>query len=471
MPTRQTPTTIVWFHRDLRLRDHPALRAAAARGAVLPVFLWCPGEEAPWAPGAASRWWLHHSLVALKQDLSARGLPLVLRKARNSAAALLSIAQAAGATSVYWNRRYEPALRRRDAELERLLQAKGIAVQTFPGDVLFEPSDVLNQAQKPFQVFTPYWNHCLELPPPPKPLPAPKHLQASARAPCGDALASLGLLPKSDWAQAFTRYWTPGEASARRQLKRFVAKALEDYPRGRDLPDRDGTSRLSAHLHFGEISAREVWHEAPGFIYRKEIGWRDFARTILFHFPETQDEPLRPEFRRFRWLESPHLQAWKEGRTGYPIVDAGMRELWSTGWMHNRVRMVVASFLVKDLLASWKEGALWFWETLVDADLASNSFNWQWAGGCGADAAPYFRVFNPIMQGERFDAAGAYVRRWVPELQALPDAWIHKPWQAPAAILERAGVRIGTTYPAPVIDHGFARARALDHFSRLKGSR
>lgn len=460
------PLTLVWFHRDLRLTDHPALYAAAERGPILPVYIWSPDEEGSWSPGGASRWWLHYSLEALKRDLAAKGLALIVRQAKSSQTALKEIIKTTGADALYWNRRYDPSLRPRDAAIEQAF-SKNLEVRMFTGDLLFEPGQVMNQSGKPFQVFTPFWNRCGDLPPPAKPLPLPKKLMAYGQRVASEAVEDLNLLPTLDWAAGFRKDWTPGERGAQQQLKRFIAESLEAYPQGRDRPDQEGTSRLSPHLHFGEISPRQVWAAAPGMIYRKEIGWRDFAHHILFHFPETCDVPLRPEFRQFPWLKTPLLKAWQKGKTGYPVVDAGMRQLWTTGWMHNRVRMVVASFLVKDLLVSWKEGARWFWDTLVDADLANNSFNWQWAGGCGADAAPFFRIFNPTTQGERFDPQGLYVRRWVPELARLPDEWIHEPWKAPEPVLAQAGIVIGKTYPAPIVDHAFARVRALQHFKRL----
>jgi len=477
---------LVWFRNDLRLEDNPALLAAVESGApVIPIFVWSPQEESPWAPGAASRWWLHQSLTRLDQALRRKGVRLVVRRGP-ALAALRSLRAETGASAVFWNRCYEPAVLQRDTKLKAALRADGLEVRTFNASLLFEPWTVRTKAKKPFQVFTPFWKACLAGAAPP-PLAAPRHVDGPARWPESVGLEALELQPRVDWASGLRQTWRPGESGAHEQLERFVDEALVHYPDGRDRPAMALTSRLSPHLRFGEIGPRQVWQavnasafaeEMPGLlrgaeVYLRELGWREFAYHLLFHFPHTTELPLRREFEHFPWDEDERsLRAWQRGRTGYPIVDAGMRELWATGWMHNRVRMLVASFLVKDLLLPWQSGAAWFWDTLVDADLANNTLGWQWTAGCGADAAPYFRIFNPISQGEKFDPAGDYVKRWVPELAGLPAQWIHKPWQAPPSVLAAAEVAIGRTYPAPIIDHAAARRRALAALASIKkGSR
>jgi deoxyribodipyrimidine photo-lyase len=331
-------------------------------------------------------------------------------------------------------------------------------------------------------VFTPFWRHCKALADPAEPLPAPTALRAPARPPTSQPIESLGLLPSLDWPAGLAAAWSPGEQGALCRLERFTSEALEDYSSRRDQPGAPGTSQLSPHLHFGEIGPRQIWHavrraaQAQGrnFSWRDsqflaELGWREFAHHLLYHFPHTPEQPLRANFAQFPWRSSRVLlRAWQRGATGYPIVDAGMRELWRTGWMHNRLRMITASFLVKDLLLHWTDGARWFWDTLVDADLASNTLGWQWVAGCGADAAPFFRIFNPVAQGNRFDAAATYVRRWVPELAALPDRWIQEPWAAPAAVLDAAGITLGVDYPKPLVDHAAARQSALRAFASIR---
>jgi deoxyribodipyrimidine photo-lyase len=402
-------------------------------------------------------------------------------------AALRSLRAETGASAVFWNRRYEPAVRQRDTKLKMALRADGVEVRTFNASLLFEPWTVRTKAEKPFQVFTPFWKACLASTAPAPPLAVPRRLHGPARWPESVDLDALDLQPAVDWASGLRETWHPGESGAQQQLERFVDAALLHYPNGRDRPAMALTSRLSPHLRFGEIGPRQVWQavNASAFaeklsgllrgaeVYLRQLGWREFAYHLLFHFPHTAELPLRPEFQHFPWDEDERsLRAWQRGRTGYPIVDAGMRELWATGWMHNRVRMVAPSFLVKDLLLPWQSGAAWFWDTLVDADLANNTLGWQWTAGCGADAAPYFRIFNPISQGEKFDPAGEYVKRWVPELAGLPAQWIHKPWQAPPSVLAAAEVAIGRTYPAPIIDHAAARRRALAALASIKkGSR
>jgi len=494
------PCTVVWLRLDFRLADNLALDAAVARGRpVVPVFIWSPGEEAPWAPGAASNWWLHRSLQAMQESLLRKGSRLLLREGP-TLRALEQLIQETGATAVYWNRRYEPVVRRRDEQVAARLQAAGVEVKTFNAALLHEPPSIQNKSGNPFQVFTPFWRHCRSLPEPSRPLPAPDRIPAPGHWPSSLPLEQFHLEPELDWAGGLRSRWQPGEDGAARQLHGFLEKAVAGYDENRNRPDLPGTSRLSPHLHFGELSPRQVWHalkarfESAGDAkgqranvssraaqpapvswrdsqFLTEIGWREFAHHLLYHFPHTDEQPLRSEFARMRWRDdSAWRAAWRRGRTGYPIVDAAMRELWSIGWMHNRARMIVASFLVKDLRLSWQEGSRWFWDTLVDADLAQNTLGWQWTAGCGADAAPYFRIFNPVSQGQKFDPDGAYVRRWVPELAKLPADWIHQPHLAPPDILARAGVRLGRDYPEPLVSHAIARVEALAAYAKLKAA-
>ncbi|MBX7256513.1 MAG: DNA photolyase family protein [Candidatus Hydrogenedentes bacterium] len=475
--------SIVWFRHDLRLEDNPALHAAIGRGGpVVPVFIWAPEEEGAWPQGAASRYWLHQSLASLDASLRKLGSQLIMRRGP-SLDTLRSLVRETGATAVYWNRRYEPAAIARDAAVKSALRDDGLTVDSFNSTLLVEPWEIATKQDKPYQVFTPYWRTCLAQLSLPDAIRAPKKLAVPAVLPRSLALDALQLEPSVDWAGGIRAAWTPGESGARAQVKRFLDDALANYSEGRDRPDQTGTSRLSPHLHFGEIGPRQVlralmqsgvWDTRSGTVsgsdkFVSELGWREFSYHLLYHFPHTAERPLNTAFERFPWRDDPEgLAAWQRGRTGYPIVDAGMRELWTTGWMHNRVRMIVASFLTKDLMIPWQAGAVWFWDTLVDADLASNTQGWQWTSGCGADAAPYFRVFNPVGQGERFDPEGAYVRRWVPELSGMPAKWIHKPWEAPASVLAEAGVTLGSKYPAPVVDHGVVRLRALAGYETIR---
>ncbi len=469
--------SLVWFRQDLRLTDNPALTAAARRGIVIPVYVWDPLGEVEWTPGGACQWWLHHSLAALDASLRELGSGLVIRRG-STQAVLIELLRETGATAVFWNRRYEPAAMARDALIKGALKSAGYQAESFNGALLYEPWTIQNQAGKPFQVFTPFWRHCRAQPTPAAPLPRPVYWPAPKFWPRSEALE---LKPQGSWARAFGPAWTPGEQGATRAWEFFCAQGWADYTERRNRPDLPGTSRLSPHLHFGEISPRQIFAQLarlseavgdPKWCDRQfvtEVGWREFAHHLLFHFPHTPTEPLRPDFARFPWRVDPvQLTAWQRGQTGYPIVDAGMRELWSTGWMHNRVRMIVASFLVKNLRISWVAGARWFWDTLVDADLAQNTLGWQWSAGCGADAAPYFRIFNPMTQGMKFDPAGDYVRRWVPELARLPGAYVQAPWTAPALELAQSGVFLGRNYPKPLVDHAVAREAALAAFQELK---
>jgi len=476
--------SIVWFRQDLRLDDNPALLAAVERsGPVLPVFIWSPGEEGEWAPGGASKWWIHQSLLRLDESLRRRGSRLLILSGP-AEAALGKLIQTSGARAVYWNRRYEPASIARDKALKESLGRDGLEIKSFNAALLWEPWTIQTQKETPYKVFTPFWKACQAAASPPEPEEAPERIPAPEKWPQSLETAALELEPQIDWAGGIAEAWEPGEQGAARRLERFLAEAVDDYGEDRDRPDRTGTSRLSPYLHHGEISPRRIWRavhdnlgesEKPTKGARKflsEVAWREFGYHLLYHFPETPLEPLRPEFDSFPWADDPQgLEAWQNGRTGYPIVDAGMRELWATGWMHNRVRMIVASFLVKDLFLPWQEGAQWFWDTLVDADLANNTLGWQWAAGSGADASPYFRIFNPVSQSERFDPQGRYVRRWVPEIAALPDSFLHKPWEAPMKVLQEAEVNLGTNYPRPIVDHAEARQRALAAWDDLKARR
>lgn len=470
------PATVVWFRRDLRLSDNPALEAAVARGGpVVAAWVHAPGEEGDSAPGAAARVFLHDALQSLAESLEARGSRLVLRRAP-TIKALIDLARETGADAVYANKVWEPAFLAGDAKAVAALRANGLDARLFDDGVLFRPDAMKTTAGGPFRVFTPFWRRCQSSPGPEAPRPAPERIRSSGMPPPSWPLPELRLLPSVPWDAGIRVAWPSGEKAARVRLSRFLDNAMAAYPGDRDRPDRDGTSRLSPYLHFGCVSARQAWHavrsreaadSAPGAArgaetFLRQLVWRDFAHHLLFHFPSTVHAPLKEEFTAFLWRDDPAaLVAWQKGWTGYPLVDAGMRQLWKTGWMHNRVRMVAASFLVKDLLLPWRKGAAWFFDTLVDADLANNTFGWQWVAGCGADASPYFRVFNPTLQGGKFDPGGDYVRTWVPELARLPDRWIHRPWEAPASVLSGAGVAPGKTYPRPIVDHAAARLRAL----------
>jgi deoxyribodipyrimidine photo-lyase len=429
--------------------------------------------------GGASRWWLHHSLKALDGEFRKLGSRLAIRQGAVFQT-LAKLMAETGAEAVYWNRVCEPGALVRDQEIQRVLREEGFTVETFNGTLLHEPWEVLKHGGEPYRIFTPFWKAVqkagLDSVPEPPPLdlpPVPEDIWSAD-------LDALQLLPRTPWDAGFHEAWRVGEAAANRRLAEFIDTGLAGYQEQRDRPDLPATSRLSPHLHFGEISPRQVIHtirramtphtEADAETYLRELAWREFAYHLLYHFPHTTDEPLDPRFASFPWAENygATLAVWQRGRTGFPIVDAGMRELWATGWMHNRARMIAASVLTKNLLIPWREGARWFWDTLVDADLANNTLGWQWTAGCGADAAPYFRVFNPVRQGEKFDPEGHYVRRWVPELARLPTEYIHEPWRAPAVVLDAAGVRLGATYPRPLVDLRGSRERALAAFGRIR---
>lgn len=471
---------IVWFRRDLRVDDNPALAEACRRGVqVVPVFLWSPHEEAPWAPGGAARWWLHGALEDLESALRLIGLSLVIRSVpvgQGSLDVLQDLARECGAGQVFWNRRYEPQVVQRDTAVKAALRAGGLEVKSFNAHLLFEPWTVATQGGGAYRVFTPFKRSVADRPVD-APLPSPLGPVLGPLSPLsGLTVGALGLRSKLPWSVGLESAWQPTRKGGLALLEAFT-KSVSRYARDRDYPSVPGTSRLSPYLAWGQLGVREVVArlQAQDVAFRQstywsELLWREFAHHVLHHFPETPESPLQASFQGFPWQsDAVLLSAWQRGQTGYPIVDAGMRQLWRTGWMHNRVRMIVGSLLVKHLLQPWSAGAAWFWDTLVDADLANNTLGWQWVGGCGADAAPYFRVFNPTLQGEKFDVEGAFVRAWVPELERLPVKFIHRPWEAPGSVLRPAGLHLGAGgYPRPVVEHTAGRARALEAFARLR---
>lgn len=475
---------IVWFRQDLRIDDNPALYHATKSGApIVAVYVWSPNEEGKWRPGGASRVWLHFSLVSLKERLRKLGGDLVIREG-DTAVELVRIARAVDAKQIFWNDRYEPEVIERDETLKKMLKAEGLESKTFDSALLFDAEAVRTQQGAIYRVFTPFWNRCQELSPI-EPLPQPKRIDWVESMPKSMSVEELKLLPTIHWDTGIRKAWDMGETGGRKQLKQFMADIVHGYDKSRNLPAEPGTSRLSPYLHFGEISVRRAWYELKDQlaqetgssaaqnirVYLRELGWREFAYHTLIASPESPDLSWRREFENLPTVDdNVLLKAWQKGLTGYPIVDAGMRELWETGWMHNRVRMIVGSFLTKDLLISWQRGAEWFWDTLVDADLANNTMGWQWVAGSGVDAMPYIRVFNPITQSEKFDSKGAYIRKWVPELKRLPDKMIHEPWSVPEAQLKHVGIKLGVTYPKPIVDHAVARQRALEAFSQVKRS-
>jgi deoxyribodipyrimidine photo-lyase len=466
---------IIWFRRDLRLTDNPALEAAVASGQPL-ILLYILEDHRDRDLGGAGKVWLHHSLTALAKDIEAKGGTLTLR--RGVAAEVLdALIATTGASAIHWNRRYAEWGRDVDAAIKSDLKSRDITAESHKANLLSEPWEIQTKTGGYYKVFTPYWRAAKATFTVDDALPAPKKLDGFSGDLVSDALADWNLLPTDpDWGAKMMEHHTPGEAGAQKRLADFLAGPVADYAEQRDRPDDEtGTSKLSPHFAHGEISPRQVWHatkdnDVTSEKFLSEIGWREFSYVLLFHNPKLASENYKPDFDNFAWQDNPDLvDAWRHGRTGYPFVDAGMRELWQTGWQHNRVRMVCASFLIKHLMTDWRVGERWYWDTLLEADPAANAASWQWVAGSGADAAPFFRIFNPFSQGQKFDPNGEYVKKYVPELAKLPRKYIHTPWEAPKHILAQAGVKLGETYPKPIVDHKPAREMALAAYKDSRG--
>ena len=465
---------IVWFRRDLRLADNPALHSAIESGKPV-IALYLYETDLSRKTGGASDWWLHHSLISLQKHLTKAGLSLHIRKGK-AREELSSLISSTGADHIVWNRRYKKGDRDRDADIKSEFKDGGICVETYRANLLSEPWDVQTKSGSGYyKVFTPYWRTAKAQMDIAEPIAPPSKIKPYKNLRDGLDVSELELLPTApDWGRKMAPYWQPGEDGAAASLSEFLDGPVENYPEARDRPDQDGTSRLSPHLAFGEISPRQIWDSCKDDLSRAakflaEIGWREFSYVLLFHNHNLESENFKSDFDNFEWDENKDaLSAWQHGQTGYPFVDAGMRQLWQTGWQHNRVRMVTASFLIKHLLINWREGEKWFHDTLVDADPASNAASWQWVAGSGADASPYFRIFNPFTQGEKFDPNGDYVRKFVPELAKMPKKYIHRPWDAPDDVLASAGVKLGKNYPKPIVDHKEAREKALSAYKKSR---
>jgi deoxyribodipyrimidine photo-lyase len=472
-------TSIVWFRQDLRINDNPALTLASEQGDVVPVYIFDTTVPERGEMGGASRWWLHHALLDLAESFEQK----LIVKRGDPKEILAEIANEYGASNIFWNRMYEPWARQRDADIKSYFKGRDVVAKSLNGSLLWEPMQVLKKDETPYKVFTPYYRRgCLSQAEPRYPLDRPSFKIAPGLTDnAKEDISALSLLPKIPWDKHMQKQWTITEKAAGSKLHWFIQNAISDYSDDRNLPAVRGTSQLSPYLHFGQISPNQAWYAIKDAFhgntsgkgvdtYLSELGWREFSYYLLYHFDDIQSKNFNTKFDKFPWRSSKDdLRAWQLGMTGIPIIDAGMRELWQTGYMHNRVRMVVGSFLVKNLLLDWREGERWFWDCLVDADSASNSAGWQWVAGTGADAAPYFRVFNPILQGEKFDKEGEYVKTYCPELKGLPKKYIHKPWEAPSQILREANIRLGEDYPQPIVDLKETRVRALDAFNQIKG--
>ena len=468
---------IFWFRQDLRIVDNPGLSKSLTSDKVLPIYILDDKNSNDFAMGAASRWWLHNSLRELNKNLDNK-LSLYIG---DPSEILESLSSRFNIKGIFWNRCYEPWRIERDKKIKSKFIEKDIIVETFNSALLWEPWEILKSDNTPYKVFTPYYRKgCLMSEPPRKPLSAPNLDTLFEDKENILQLDDLNLLPRIKWYKEMEKLWEPGEKGAHKKLESFLSDGLLGYKEGRNFPSKKNVSQLSAHMHFGEISPNQVWHRAklkkdlPGIEkdldhFLSELGWREFSYNLLFHFPELPRENLQKKFDNFPWIENEILfDKWKKGLTGYPIVDAGMRELWQTGYMHNRVRMIVGSFLVKNLLLHWHKGEEWFWDCLIDADLASNSASWQWVAGSGADAAPYFRIFNPILQGKRFDPDGSYIKKFIPELEQLPSRYLFSPWEAPIEVLSEANIELGSDYPEPIVDLIKSRDRALEAFSTIR---
>lgn len=472
-------TIIVWIRKDFRLVDNPALFHAAKEGMVVPVYIHDDYEES--SMGSASKWWLHHALNDFKTSIKKIKGTLIVQKG-NPKDVLQKLLHETNAQDIYWNRRYEPHALKKDKELQAFFSEQQINIRTFEGFLLHEPWKITKENGEPYKVFTAYYKasqkHSVS-----SAVKKVTSIQASSKPVESLSVSDLDLLPSIPWDETIKSTWEATEKGAIDVFKTFLKNKLLHYEKGRDFPAEALNSFLSPYFATGQLSARVLYHylrtkaekissgafEQQAEMFIRQLIWRDFAYQLLYHFPHTTTEPLNEKFKQFQWADgNEELQAWKNGKTGYPLVDAGMRELWETGFMHNRVRMVTASFLVKHLLIHWKHGANWFFDTLVDADLANNTMGWQWVAGSGADAAPYFRIFNPITQSEKFDKEGEYIKKWLPELKDIPSSYIHKPWEAPADVLEKANVTLNKTYPAPIVDHKAARERALEHYQHIK---
>lgn len=471
------PVSIMWFRQDLRVNDNPALNAACDMGKILPIYIFDDTTPDSRVPGGASKWWLHHSLTSLNKRLNGH-----LKFYKGDPKKLIpQIMKEVDAKAIFWNRCYEPWQINRDKEIKKQVIDNGLEAHSSNGSLLWEPMKVLKKDDTPYRVFTPYYrNGCLNVEQPRYPKAPPARITYADTQCEDDGLDALNLMPEIEWYGTIEKMWKPGEDGAADNLSDFIEHAARHYRDGRDIPSMKGTSRLSPHLHFGEMSPNQVWYAIKDKFgstedksidtYLSELGWREFSYYLLYHFPTLPNKNFNDKFDNFPWRkDAESLRAWQTGNTGIPIVDAGMRELWQTGYMHNRVRMIVGSFLVKNLLLSWHEGERWFWDTLLDADLASNSAGWQWVAGSGADAAPYFRIFNPVLQGEKFDKKGKYVRKYCPELKDIPDKYIHKPWEIPGVISKDANFELGKNYPKPIVDLKASRQRALDAFQEIKG--
>ena len=466
------PLTIMWFRQDLRLRDNPALCAAAAGGRVLPVYVLDDGNAGEWKMGGASRWWLHDSLARLNESL--HGGLWVLRG--DAGRALAGLCASLPVRKVVWNRCYEPWRRERDGRIKRTLGEAGVEAASFNGALLLEPWENTKADGTPYRVFTPFYHSLLSSHQAVAPGPQPRNLAIADCSQPADRIGQLGLKPRIPWDAGLAERWRPGEAAALARWRDFLENSAGTYQARRDFPAESAASGLSPHLHFGEIGPRQIWWDIHslaggdgGHPFARQLCWREFAHHLMYHDPRITRENWRGEFDDFPWREDAEsLRRWQQGSTGIPMVDAGMRELWATGTMHNRARMVTGSFLTKNLLIHWRRGADWFWDCLVDADLANNSFGWQWVAGSGADAAPYFRIFNPVLQSRKFDPQGAYLRRWLPALRDLPDKHIHAPLEAPESVLRAAGIRLGEDYPLPIVDLRMSRERALGAWQTLR---